>query len=202
MWSCSSGSPWNGVGRFRRPCLKYLFGRGKRGRLRLPFGFVGRKGFIVQSAKDGIRQTWDGEATDPGPISFLFWLQEDLPAFRIAGFRHGFLRLLISPWLGRFHESIRGEPAAKLFRDITAIGLFLSHHDDEIVTAEQDTQIIFCYQLPGGSSDIHSVLCLAVGVTIRSAHELSQAVDNALVAFVAVLDSGAVGNAYPRTRVF
>jgi len=110
-----------------------VLGRGEGSCFRLPFGFVGRKQLIGWPAKDGICQTWNRKAADPGAVPFLLGLEDDFLASRIAGFSHRSLRLYFSVRLDGFQEPIRGEPTAELFGDRTAVGFFLSHHDDQIV---------------------------------------------------------------------
>ena len=85
----------------------------------------------------------------------------------------------------------------QLCRDGTAVGLFLSRHDDEIFAVEQNAEIVLCDELPGLGSHIHPVLRFPVWISIRPDDELGNSVNKAFMPCVTVPDSGPVWNAHP-----
>ena len=81
--------------------------------------------------------------------------------------------------------------------DRATVGLFLSDHDNEIVPIQQDTEVILCDESAVGATDVQSILGFPIGVSIRSNDDLREAVDVAVISFVAVPDFGPVWNTDP-----
>lgn len=98
---------------------------------------------------------------------------------------------------GEFNEPVVGEYAAETLRYAATIGLFLAHHDDQVVPIEQNAQIFFGYQMSGGIAGVQSILRSSVGIPFRSGDKLGQAVNHAFQRFVSVPDFGSVRNAHP-----
>ncbi len=70
----------------------------------------------------------------------------------------------LSRFLRRFNKSIIGERGLQLFCHGEAVRSFLSHHDNEIVLIEQNTEVVFNHELPGRCPDVHAVLSLSIRI--------------------------------------
>lgn len=99
--------------------------------------------------------------------------------------------------LRRLNEPIRGKHAMQLFRDRAAVRLFLSEHNHETITVEQDTEVVLCDELPGRTSDVQAVLCFPVWIPVRSDDDLGEPVDDSIMPIQTVADLGSVWNTYP-----